>query len=80
MHDNIWKMAFDQTETVFYYGIATLFGEEEQELYPCTETYKQWMTDTYNCFINVVGLDKYCALSIIEDLDKEFVFSFFLIQ
>ena len=80
MHDIVWKLVFDQTETIFYYGIASLFGEEEQELYPSTETYKQWRTDSYNYFIYVVGLDKYCAHSIIEDLDNEFFFSFFLLQ
>lgn len=75
--NNIWEMAFDQIDIVFYYGIATLFGEEEQELYPSRETYSKWREETY-FYLRILGLDKYCVASILEELDSVDTFSCFV--
>jgi hypothetical protein len=65
-----WKDVFDQYETKELYGIATLFGEREQCLYPCSEEYQHWRKLCYFCLLSI-GLDQYCVSCIIEELDED---------
>lgn len=63
----IWSRTFDEWEVKVYWGIATLFGEKEQCMYPDRFSYSIWKNNFRNVLIEAVGLDVFCVDFIMEN-------------
>lgn len=72
-----WTRCFDDWETSYYYGIASLFGEKEQYMYPCQESYSMWRSNLIQVLYFAVGLDIFCVYDIVEEMDEFGLFDFY---
>ena len=58
---DVWNRQFEDWEIRYYFGLASLFGEKEQFMYPCEKSYMIWKNNFRNVLTEAVGLDKYCV-------------------
>lgn len=72
-----WTRSFDDWQTMYYYGIASLFGEKEQCMYPCQKSYSIWRINLIHVLHFAVGLDLFCVHTIVEEMDELGFFDFY---
>lgn len=63
----MWSRAFEDLDIQMYWGIASLFGEKEQYLYPTAMSYRVWKKNFRNVLVEAVGLDVFCVDFMIEN-------------
>lgn len=61
-----WNRSFDDWEVRKYWGVASLFGEKEQSMYPSEFSYKVWKNNFRNVLLEAVGLDKFCVDYLVD--------------
>lgn len=63
---DFWTRAFEDLDIQQYWGIASLFGEKEQFMYPSDLSYRVWKINFRNVLLEAVGLDKFCVDYLVD--------------